>query len=247
MTGLKLRLADGSEIEATIESSIGGGLRDLLASGYAGNQMRIASDDTDDVEGHGISDTLSVRLFDEDDTEGQAMTLRLPSSAAARDLQRKLLTAGVVGVIVVGAATTAVVVSQQPSQTATGAGAQTVPAAAPAPWYANPAARDRGADAVSAPLVAPLSANPAARDRGAEDGIAPSVAAPGTVQAPVDAQSPGYGSSVVPGAAEGIYPATTTPIAAPDSANPANRDRGGDATVTDESGNQAAPGESRLR
>jgi hypothetical protein len=168
MTNLKLRLADGSEIEATIESSIDGGLRDLLAAGYAGNKMRVAADTADDVEGHGFSDTVSVTLYDEDDTEGQAMTLRLPSADAARELQRKLLAAGVVGVIVVGAATTSVLMSQDKTDTATGAGAQAVPAAAPAPWYANPAVRDRGADAVTAPIVAPDSANPANRDRGAD-------------------------------------------------------------------------------
>ena len=151
MSALRLKLADGTEIQGTVEGAISDQLRDLLATGYAGNQMRVAAEETDDVEGHALATTIRIRLYDEDDVEGHALALRLPSAGAARDLQRKLLAAGVVGVIVVGAATATMVA---PDQGATGGSAAANPAAAtrdvPAPAvHPGIAAEVKGGDLAS--------------------------------------------------------------------------------------------------
>ena len=52
---LRLKLADGGEVEATIEGALSGQLRDLLAVGYVGNQMHVTADASADVEGHALS------------------------------------------------------------------------------------------------------------------------------------------------------------------------------------------------
>jgi hypothetical protein len=156
---LKLRLADGGEIEATFDDELPGSLRDVLATGYVGNQMKIAMEDTSevedsDVEGHSLPATIKVRLFDEDDVEGHAMTLHLPNAQSARDLQKRLLAAGVVGVIVVGAAATAVWAPGDSTGAATG---QSTSIAAPAPPPISPALKAEIANGEAATIGAPTA------------------------------------------------------------------------------------------
>jgi hypothetical protein len=73
---------------------------------------------------------VQVRLFDEDDVEGHALTLHLPTAQAARDLQKKLLAAGIAGIVVVGAATTAMLVPQSGTSQTIAAGPGPAPAVA---------------------------------------------------------------------------------------------------------------------
>ncbi len=103
---LTLQLEDGTELEAVLEGDESDA--DLLRSG----RLRIAAGDSD-VEGHGAGGMLGVIVYGPDDVEGHAMTLRLPHVDAARDLQRKLLAAGVAGDIVVGAPATTMWVADQ--------------------------------------------------------------------------------------------------------------------------------------
>ncbi len=212
MSALRLKLADGTEVEGAIEGAISGQLRDLLATGYAGNKMRIAADESADVEGHGLSTTVTLRLFDEDDVEGHALSLRLPNAEAARDLQRKLLAAGIAGVIVVGAATTSMLVSDLTAPTA---GSQTQAASIPVPDMAPGLAAEiaggdlAGSRAIPAPAVAPgLAAEIRAGD------LAKTPPAPAWVDPMVRDATPDEAVS-------------RTAVQAPDSANPAVRDRDG--------------------
>jgi hypothetical protein len=190
MSALRLKLADGTEVEGTIEGAISGQLRDLLATGYAGNKMRISADDSADVEGHGLSTTVNLRLFDEDDVEGHALSLRLPNAEAARDLQRKLLATGVAGLIVVGAVTTAVVGPELLKSVDT-SGAPAVGAPAVTRTITGDEAAGAGRYQVSTGYG--QSAVPAAAQ-----GVFP-----GTT-------TPGYGQSQVPPAAQGVYPEAST-------------------------------------
>jgi hypothetical protein len=210
MSGLRLKLADGTEVQGTVEGAISGQLRDLLATGYAGNKMRIAADETDDVEGHALATTIRIRLYDEDDVEGHALSLRLASADAARDLQRKLLAAGVVGVIVVGAATATMVVPDL-GTSAPAASSVTVPAPDVAPGLAAEiAAGDlTQARVIPAPDRAPgLAAEIAAGD------LAKAPPAPAWVDPKVRDATPD----------ETIQRAA---VPAPPSADPAVRDRDG--------------------
>ncbi len=100
MSEYTLLLSDGSTISADIEGEISKWVRELLDSG---RKVRVRTDDKD-VAGHATSDLLELQLWDDGDTEGHALTLRLPNAEAARDLQKKLLATGaLVGVIAVGA------------------------------------------------------------------------------------------------------------------------------------------------
>ncbi len=99
MSDYTLVLADGSTIQADVDGEISKWVRDLLESG---RKVRVRSDGKD-VSGHAMSDTVGVIIYGDDDTEGHALTLRLPNTEAARDLQKKLLATGaLVGVIVAG-------------------------------------------------------------------------------------------------------------------------------------------------
>jgi hypothetical protein len=167
---LKLRLADGGEFEAAFEDELPPSLSDLLATGYVGNQMVIAIDDSSDVEGHVFGSSIDVRLFDEGDVEGHAMTLHLPNAQSARDLQKRLLAAGVVGVIVVGAAATAVWAPGSSTGVATDQGSNAIVAPAPPPIAPGLKADIAAGDVVvrtapAAPAIAPgLKADIAAGD-----------------------------------------------------------------------------------
>jgi hypothetical protein len=106
---LRLRLADGTEVEGIVEGVLAPRAYDLLASATSTN-LRLTTDEADvdvkagddDVEGHGLRTSVQVRIAD--DVEGHAFTLRLPNAEAARDLQKKLVATGALaGVIVVGA------------------------------------------------------------------------------------------------------------------------------------------------
>ena len=120
---LEIRLEDGSTFEAVLEGDLTD--EDVLRSL---GKLRIVAEDQD-VEGHGASAALDVIVYGPDDVEGHAMTLKLPHAQAARDLQRKLLTAGVAGVIVVGAAATSMWVAESGVLTATGTTATAAQAA----------------------------------------------------------------------------------------------------------------------
>jgi hypothetical protein len=122
--GIKLQLDDGSEILAIVEGDAAD--EELLRSL---GRVRLAAGDQD-VEGHALGSALDVIVYGPDDVEGHAMTLRLPHPEAARDLQRKLLAAGVVGVIIVGAATTSMWVPDLGVGVASQATAAAAPAAA---------------------------------------------------------------------------------------------------------------------
>jgi hypothetical protein len=239
---LRLRLADGDEIAASIEGALGGQLRDLLAVGYAGNKMRIAADESDDVVGHALATTVQIRLYDEDDTEGHALTLHLPNAQAARDLQKKLLAAGVAGVIVVGAATTAMVAPNIGSGDASRT--VSVPVAAPAPATAPGLKADIATGDAAAPVLAPAPATAP----GLKADIATGDAA-ASVLAPAPATAPGLKADIATGDAAVAVPA-------PDPAGPpglkadlATGDAAAPATpeVSDESSYPALPGESRAR
>ena len=119
---LQLQLDDGTTFEAVLEGDLPGG--DVLRPG---GHLRIVAEEQD-VEGHGAARALDVIVYGPDDVEGHAMTLKLPHADAARDLQRKLMAAGVVGVIIVGAATTSMWAPDLGASKATD-----TPAAAPAP------------------------------------------------------------------------------------------------------------------
>lgn len=179
---LKLRLADGGEIEAAFDGELPPSLSDLLATGYVGNQMKIAIDESSDVEGHGFGTTIDVRLFDEDDVEGHAMTLHLPNAQSARDLQKRLLAAGVVGVIVVGAAATAVWAPGSSTGVATDQGTNAIVAPAPPPIAPGLKAEIAAGEAVvvtvpRAPAVAPgLKADIAAGEATVAVPAAPAIA-----------------------------------------------------------------------
>ncbi|HYM83654.1 MAG TPA: hypothetical protein VEY67_05855 [Candidatus Dormibacteraeota bacterium] len=113
---LQLLLDDGSTIEAILEGDDGEDVLRTLG------RLRVVAGDQD-VEGHRVTSTIDVIVYGEDDVEGHAMTLRLPHPEAARELQRKLLAAGVVGVIVVGAATASMWVPETRVGAAADAGA----------------------------------------------------------------------------------------------------------------------------
>jgi len=227
---IRLRLTDGTEIDGTIDGPVSGPLRDLLASGH---QLRLTEDG--DVSGHAIDAVVGLRASG-DDTEGQAFTLRLPNAEAARDLQKRLLATGaLVGVIVVGAA-----VSQAIPTTSV----QPQAAPLPAPLSANPAMRDRDAAGVAPGAaiqgltveVPPISANPAMRDRDAQGDAPGVVTSAGAVHAGTTRETLRTDGASAP-------VSTGAPIVPPASANPANRDRGGEApATTDESDQPPLPG-----
>jgi hypothetical protein len=123
---LEIQLEDGTTFEAVLEGDLTDD--DVLRSL---GRLRIVVDDQD-VEGHGAAAALDVIVYGPDDVEGHAMTLKLPHAEAARDLQRKLLAAGVAGVIIVGAATTSIWVADSGARTATDTGTAATVAAAPA-------------------------------------------------------------------------------------------------------------------
>jgi len=241
---LRLKLADGDEIEATIEGALGGQLRDLLAVGYAGNQMRIAADESADVEGHALATTVQIRLYDEDDTEGHALTLHLPNAQAARDLQKKLLAAGVAGMIVVGAATTAMVAPQV--LTSDASRTVSVPAAAPAPAVAPGLKADIATGDAAAPVLAqaPATAPGLKADIATGDAALP-------IPVPAPAVAPGLkadlaagdaaGTVAVPAPAPAVAPGLKADLATGDAAAPATPE------TSDESSYPAMPGESRAR
>ncbi len=123
---LQLQLEDGTTFEAIVEGEPTD--EDVRRSR---GRLRIAAQD-DDVEGHAATSTLGVIVYGPDDVEGHALTLRLPHPEAARDLQRKLLAAGIAGVVIVGAATTSAWVAGSASTTAgTATSAVTTHAAPP--------------------------------------------------------------------------------------------------------------------
>jgi hypothetical protein len=113
---LQLQLDDGTTFEAILEGELTD--EDVLRSL---GKLRIVAQD-DDVEGHAATSTLGVIVYGPDDVEGHALTLRLPHAQATRDLQRKLLAAGIAGVVIVGAATTSM---WAPSSASTTAGTTT--------------------------------------------------------------------------------------------------------------------------
>jgi hypothetical protein len=147
---LQLQLDDGTTFEAIVEGAPAD--EDVLRTF---GRLRIELEDLD-VEAHGATPTVGVIVYGPDDVEGHAMTLRLPHPEAARDLQRKLLAAGVVGVIVVGAAATAMWVPDSGIGTATSVSA---PVAAPAPAISRGLQAERGMDqvAISIPPLPAIS------------------------------------------------------------------------------------------
>ncbi len=190
MSTVRIELEDGTTVEGTVEGPIGPDLGEVIAAG----PLRIALEKAE-VEGHQLSSFVQLIITGPDDTEGHALSLRLPNARAARDLERRLLATGaLVGIVVVGAVTATAVV---PSLTTPQAPAVSITAPLPAPGWADPAVRDRGSEDGIAPLTAPAWANPAVRDgtqvesigqtapaapawtnpavrdRGSEDGVAP--------------------------------------------------------------------------
>ncbi len=99
---IRLRLEDGQELEAILDDP-DDGLRARLATASAPLALLAADDD---VEGHGMSPIVRARVEDAGDTAGHALTLRLPDAEAAREVQRRRLGAGLVGVVVVGGGST---------------------------------------------------------------------------------------------------------------------------------------------
>jgi hypothetical protein len=161
---LRLQLDDGTIFDAIVEGD-GADEEALRTLG----RLRLELEDLD-VEGHAPSSTVGVIVYGPDDVEGHAMTLRLPHTDAARDLQRKLLAAGVVGAIVVGAAATAMWVPDNGIGTATSVAA---PAAAPAPAISRGLQAERGMDQVAIHIPPPPAIS---RGLQAElnDGVTPS-------------------------------------------------------------------------
>jgi len=100
---LRFRLDDGRDLEATFEGDIAGTLAGVLEDGYVGNKMRLGSAGGSAPSGN---EGLAVRLFDEDDTEGHALRLRLPDAADAAALDERLRAAGQDGVTLIRASTT---------------------------------------------------------------------------------------------------------------------------------------------
>ncbi len=101
---IRLRLDDGREVEATVET-VDEAMRTRLTEEGTRLRLRPAAAD-DDVQGHGLTPSADVAVLAEDDTGGHAFTVRLPDTETARDVQRRLLGAGMVGVVVVGGGST---------------------------------------------------------------------------------------------------------------------------------------------
>ena len=108
-----------------------GRLRDIDAGPtWAKNRVRISLDDRDDTSGHAIDATaVAVTLAFDDDVEGHAQSLHIPTAEKADEFRKRLIATGVVaGALVVGV-TAAQLSTAVP---ATGVPAA-VPIAAPAP------------------------------------------------------------------------------------------------------------------
>ena len=190
---LEIQLEDGTTFEAILEGDLTDD--DVLRSL---GKLRIVAEDQD-VEGHGAAAALDVIVYGPDDVEGHAMTLRLPHVDAARDLQRKLLAAGVVGVIVVGAATTSMWVSDSGARTAAGTGTAATAAAAPVNRGLLAEQHDGllAADAAAAATSQTARTAPVNRGLLAEqhDGL---LAADAAAPAPADDAAPGTGHGMRP-------------------------------------------------
>ena len=99
MSVLRIKLDDGSTVEGSLEGPISPDVDEIIAAG----PVHIALE-SDEVEGHELSSLVRLTIAGPDDTEGHALSLRLPDARTARDLERRLLATGVlVGVVVVGA------------------------------------------------------------------------------------------------------------------------------------------------
>lgn len=116
-----------------------------------GGRLILRLDDEQDVSGHQAEDLTLVRIVvqdDEMDTEGHAISIRLPSPAEADAFRRKLLLTGVlVGTVLLGGAGIALAASQDsgavPDQAASQIeSAQAIPLPGPAPTRADQSAED---------------------------------------------------------------------------------------------------------
>lgn len=102
-------------------------------------EVRLAPPE-EDTEGHASAWSGSdvwVRLLDDDDTEGHAVTLRFPTTADADAFRRRMLAGGLVaGAIILGGTGLAM-------SGAVGTGADSAPAVAPAPNVGTDSAAGR--------------------------------------------------------------------------------------------------------
>jgi hypothetical protein len=83
-----------------------GWLKDRLGREPGSNRITLKASDDDDVEGHAMSSTVTLRAFDDDDdTEGHAISVHFPSRDEAEAFRRRLMLTGVLaGTIALGAA-----------------------------------------------------------------------------------------------------------------------------------------------
>jgi hypothetical protein len=206
---LRLRLADGTEVEGIVEGVLAPRAYDLLASATSTN-LRLTTDEADvdvkagddDVEGHGLRTSVQVRIAD--DVEGHAFTLRLPNAEAARDLQKKLVATGALaGVIVVGATVASVGVPDL------GVGA--APGAAPAPITQTVQSDIGIADASGAAIVGAALGGSEARGVADDVGIMDASGAAGAGAAIGTVPSTEMPSVIDTGAAIGTVPSTEMP------------------------------------
>lgn len=83
-----------------------GWLKDRLGRDPGAVRISLKAGDEDDVEGHGIGTSVTLRAFEgDDDTEGHAISVHFPSRTEADAFRRRLMLTGVLaGTIAVGAA-----------------------------------------------------------------------------------------------------------------------------------------------
>ncbi|HEX7173105.1 MAG TPA: hypothetical protein VF365_10915 [Candidatus Limnocylindria bacterium] len=83
-----------------------GWLKDRLGRDPGSVRISLKASDEDDVEGHGIGTSVTLRAFEgDDDTEGHAISVHFPSRTEADAFRRRLMLTGVLaGTIAVGAA-----------------------------------------------------------------------------------------------------------------------------------------------
>lgn len=83
-----------------------GWLKDRLGRDPGAVRISLKASDDDDVEGHAIGTSVTLRAFEgDDDTEGHAISVHFPSRTEADAFRRRLMLTGVLaGTIAVGAA-----------------------------------------------------------------------------------------------------------------------------------------------
>ncbi len=120
-------------------------LQDRLA-GSDSIPARMMLRESGDTEGHAVSgSSVAIRVQLGDDVEAHAFSLRFPTAEAARNFEKRLLTAGVL-VTVVAAGAVGVGVGQALQQPASQANAVPIVEPAPAPAAAGVPTRDMDKD-----------------------------------------------------------------------------------------------------